>query len=214
VKEVPRAVVDDRRRAYEAWRSARAAAREHAAVPSLSVCTAREMAAQDGATGWFGAVAVETVGGTALRPHGPAFGLLVHAVLADVPFDATRELVEEVARQQGRALGARDDDMAAAADAAAGALAHDLLARARTAAGRGRCRRETPVSVTLDDGTLVEGVVDLAFEEHDRWVVVDYKTDREIAAAGEERYRRQVALYARAIADATGRPADGVVLRV
>ena len=31
---------------------------------------------------------------------------------------------------------------------------------------RGACRRETPVTCTLPDGTLVEGVVDLAFEEH------------------------------------------------
>ena len=56
------------------------------------------------------------------------------------------------------------------------------------------------------DGTLVEGIVDLAFEEAGAWTVVDYKTDREIAAAGEDRYRRQVALYASAIAQATGHP--------
>jgi len=42
---------------------------------------------------------------------------------------------------------------------------------------------------------------------------VDYKTDREIAAAGEERYRRQVALYASAIAQATGSRAAGILLR-
>ena len=50
----------------------------------------------------------------------------------------------------------------------------------------------------------MEGVVDLAFEERGEWTVVDYKTDREIAADGEERYKRQVAFYARAIAEATG----------
>jgi ATP-dependent exoDNAse (exonuclease V) beta subunit len=43
---------------------------------------------------------------------------------------------------------------------------------------------------------------------------VDYKTDREMAAAGEERYKRQVAFYARAIAEATGTPARGVLVRV
>jgi ATP-dependent helicase/nuclease subunit A len=68
--------------------------------------------------------------------------------------------------------------------------------------------------LTLDDGTLVEGVVDLAFEENGEWIVVDYKTDREIAAAGEDQYRRQVALYATAIARATGAPASGVLLRI
>ena len=63
-------------------------------------------------------------------------------------------------------------------------LGHDLLARARRAAARGACRRETPVTLTLEDGTLVEGVVDLAFEEDGAWIVVDYKTDRELAVGG------------------------------
>ena len=67
---------------------------------------------------------------------------------------------------------------------------------------------------TLPDGTLVEGVVDLAFEEHGAWTVIDYKTDREMAVAGEDRYRRQVALYATAIAHATGAPASGVLVRI
>ena len=38
--------------------------------------------------------------------------------------------------------------------------------------------------------------------------------DREIAASGEDRYRRQVALYVAAIAQATGQPAHGVLIRV
>ena len=69
-------------------------------------------------------------------------------------------------------------------------------------------------SVLLPDGTLIEGVVDLAFEEGGAWTVVDYKTDREIAASGEDRYRRQVALYVAAIAQATGQSAHGVLIRV
>ena len=89
-----------------------------------------------------------------------------------------------------------------------------MLDRARAAAARGACRRETPVACTLADGTLVEGVVDLAFEEEGKWIVVDYKTDREIGAAGEERYRRQVALYASAIQKATGQPAHGMLIRI
>ena len=70
------------------------------------------------------------------------------------------------------------------------------------------------MTFTLPDDTLVEGIVDLAFEENGTWTVVDYKTDRELAAAGEEQYRRQVALYAAAIARATGQPASGVMVRV
>jgi hypothetical protein len=54
----------------------------------------------------------------------------------------------------------------------------------------------------------------LVFEEHGKWTPVDYTTDRELAVVGEGRYRRQVALYASAIAEATGQPAAGVLVRV
>jgi ATP-dependent exoDNAse (exonuclease V) beta subunit len=148
------------------------------------------------------------------RVGGAAFGTLVHEVLARTPFDATREVLAEIAAGESRILGMEDGDAAAAAEVVERALAHDLLVRARHAASRGACRRETPVTLTLDDGTLVEGVVDLAFEENGEWTVIDYKTDREIAAAGEDQYRRQVALYATAIARATGAPASGVLLRI
>jgi len=89
-----------------------------------------------------------------------------------------------------------------------------VLVRARAADARGACRRETPVTFTMPDGSLVEGVVDLAFEEDGVWTVVDYKTDRDIAAVGEDRYRRQVALYVAAIARATGQRANGILMRV
>ena len=53
----------------------------------------------------------------------------------------------------------------------------------------------------------------LAFDTDDGMVVVDFKTDR---AEGEllNRYKRQVALYARAVSTATGRPARAVLLQV
>ena len=111
-------------------------------------------------------------------------------------------------------LGLSDEEASAAASVVERLLTHDVLARARDADARGACRRETPITWTGPDGTLVEGIVDLAFEESGEWTVVDYKTDREIAASGEDRYRRQVALYASAIAQATGRPAHGVLMRV
>ena len=51
-------------------------------------------------------------------------------------------------------------------------------------------------------------------EEDGRWIVVDYKTDREIAAAGEEQYRRQLSLYISAIERATGQAAQGIIIRI
>jgi ATP-dependent exoDNAse (exonuclease V) beta subunit len=146
------------------------------------------------------------------RPGGLRFGELVHAMLASAPLDADRPALDAIAEVHGRILSAPDDEVAAAVDTVHHVLAHELLARARVADARGLCRRETPVTCTLPDGMLVEGVVDLAFEDGAAWVVVDYKTDREIAAGGEEQYRRQVALYASAVAEATGAPCAGVLL--
>jgi ATP-dependent exoDNAse (exonuclease V) beta subunit len=147
-------------------------------------------------------------------PGGTRFGRLVHAVLAAAPLDADAATVEAIAGLQGRILSASDEEVRACAHTVARVLGHDLMVRARTALARGACRREVPVTLTAGDGTLVEGVVDLAFEEAGKWTVVDYKTDRELAAAGEDRYRRQVALYAAAIARATGAAASGVLVRL
>jgi ATP-dependent helicase/nuclease subunit A len=158
-------------------------------------------------------IAIVDVRGPA-RPGGPRFGDLAHALLASAPLDATRAQIDGLADVHGRILSAPAEEIAAASATVERVLAHDLLARARGAAARGTCRRETPVTITLPDGMLVEGVVDLAFEEEGRWVVVDYKTDRELAAAGEDRYRRQVALYASAIAQATGARTSGVLVRL
>ena len=148
------------------------------------------------------------------RLGGARFGELVHAMLATTPLDADRPAINAVAEVHGRILSALPEEVAAAFDTVDRVLGHDLLARARRAAARGACRRESPVTLTLADGTIIEGIVDLAFEENGAWTVVDYKTDREIAASGEDRYRRQISLYASAIAEATGSPASGVLVRI
>jgi ATP-dependent helicase/nuclease subunit A len=69
-----------------------------------------------------------------------------------------------------------------------------------------------PVTVTLASGRLVEGTVDLAFEEDGTYVIVDFKTDRELGAL--DRYTRQVQVYVAAVAAATGRPARGILMQV
>jgi ATP-dependent exoDNAse (exonuclease V) beta subunit len=67
------------------------------------------------------------------------------------------------------------------------------------------------VWLRLEDGSLAEGVVDLAFREDGVWTVVDFKTDRDLEAHRAE-HRIQVLLYAAAIAAATGETARGVLL--
>ena len=218
VKDVPRNVTADGRSRYDRWHLARDDARAAGAVPSLVVETVHD---------WVAAESSKSEGGTDLvmvvnaargedvgHSGGTAFGLLVHGLLARTPFDATRLLLEDLAAAEARVLDLDDDEATAAAALAERLLGHDLLVRARAADARGACRRETPITSMQPDGTMLEGVVDLAFEEADGWTVVDYKTDRELAAIGEARYRRQVALYASAIAQATGRPVRGMLLRV
>jgi ATP-dependent exoDNAse (exonuclease V) beta subunit len=222
VKDVPRQVIADGRTRYDQWRLARQDARDAGSQPSLSLATVREWAAD--ATHQMPAMAdpsaISIVNVTPPpsdadgRAGGAAFGLLVHTVLAQASFDASRADLDTIAGVEARILGLSDADADAAADATQRVFAGDLIARARAATARGSCRRETAVACTLDDGTLLEGIVDLAFEEDGRWQVVDFKTDREIDALGEERYRRQVALYAAAIQQATGVTAAGILVRL
>jgi ATP-dependent exoDNAse (exonuclease V) beta subunit len=220
VKDVARDVVADGRSRYDRWRLACTDARTAGNVPSLQVATAGRWASDSAADAGAVLAHVPTtvVDAWEQRPGGrgagPAFGLLVHALLAQVPFDAPDDWLAQAAAVEARVLGLGEPDALAAVSRVERVLRLDLLERARQAMARDACRRETAVTCVMPDGTLVEGVVDLAFEEDGRWVVVDYKTDAELAADGEERYRRQIGVYATAIARATGRPASGVIVRV
>jgi ATP-dependent exoDNAse (exonuclease V) beta subunit len=224
VKDVPKSVVAEGRSRYDRWRAARDSARAAGATPSMVVQTVRERITDQASVPPEvvdpRSVNVLTVVGEAsdpagrLRSRGPAFGTLVHATLAQTPLDASRQTLEGIAAIQARILGMKADVAVEAAKLAERVLAHDLLARARAAQRRDACRRETPVTYTLPDGPLLEGVVDVAFEENGRWIVVDYKTGRELDSVEEERYRWQVAIYAAAISRATGKPCDGIVLAV
>lgn len=227
VKDVPRNVVADGRSRYDRWLLARTDARDAGRAPSLVVQTVGEWSDGERPPERLAVNAADVAildllsGGGPIermpvernRPRGAAFGILAHAVLARAPFDANAAALDAIAAAEALVVGLGEEDARAAAAVAGRVLGHDLLARAARAAARGACRRETPVTCTLDDGTLVEGVVDLAFEERGTWTIVDYKTDRELAT-GEDRYRRQVAFYASAIARATGAPATAVLVRI
>ena len=134
-------------------------------------------------------------------------------MLAAVPLDADAAVIADLGQQHARVLDAAEVEVADAERVVADALQHPLLARAREAWRDGRARREVPVSLREASGTLVEGVVDLAFEDEGGWTVVDFKTDQELGTSLEA-YVRQVQIYAAAIARATGRPATGVLLRI
>jgi ATP-dependent exoDNAse (exonuclease V) beta subunit len=211
--------VDERLAAHQRWRERKASVIDRAAVASVRVQTATQWAADAVRLGIDQAIAdqplereiaIVEILGSATRPRGARFGSLVHAVLAAVPLDAAPELVQRAARTQARLLNAGDDEVHAGVEAVLAVLRHDLIARARASAS---VRRETPVSWVQRDGVMIEGVLDLAFDENGETVVVDFKTDHELAA-GETRYRAQLRQYLNAVSRVTGRPASGVLFRV
>ena len=220
VKDVPPQVLRHHLDAYEAWRAGREAAVAAARAPSLRVMTVTELLAAKEARSHAPddaeapQVTIETVGGSGSRPGGARFGTLVHALLADVPLaGASAELVERLAAAHGRLLGADTAEVDAARDAVARVLAHPALRAAAAADAAGRCYRETPVTLRSAGGALVEGQVDLAFEDGGRFVVVDFKTDRELDGA-LDRYTRQVQIYAAAIREATGTPTSAILFQI
>ena len=174
----PARVAADARR-FEEWREARDDVIAEAAEPGLRVRSATDRASLLARSAGPD-VEVQEVARDAVRPAGPRFGALVHAVLSTVPLGSDPEAVRANAELQGRILGALEDEIAAAGSAVAKVLEHPLLARAREAAERGECRRETPVTASEEDGSLTDGIVDLAFREDGKWTVVDFKTDREL----------------------------------
>ena len=216
VKDGDMFAVEERLADYERWRAERARVIDAGGRPSVRFQTATSWAADaaklgiDTAIADAAAIAIIELPGAEDRPRGPRFGALVHAVLATVPFEADAPAVTRAAATQGRILNATDEEVRAAAQVVVKVLAHDLMERARAARS---VRREAPVTWLHTDGTLIEGVLDLAFDEAGQTIVVDFKTDAELAA-GETRYRAQLQQYVTAVARATGRPASGVLFRV
>jgi ATP-dependent exoDNAse (exonuclease V) beta subunit len=216
--------------AHQAWAEKRASLLDRGATKTLPVRTvteivegitepapaawvAREEGGDAGDPGDTRVAIVDTGVDRRARPRGKRFGILVHAVLAAVDLEADEAGVAAVARAEGRLVGASAEEVAAAGIAGVTALRHPLLQRAARSARRGECRRETPVMLPGSGGELIEGIVDLAFREDGAWVVVDFKTDAEIAGR-KARYETQVLLYVEAIRLATGEGASGVLLAV
>jgi ATP-dependent helicase/nuclease subunit A len=217
VKDVSPKIVESARARYHTWRRRLDEAIAVGAVPSVVVKTVTEPGSSpdpgDAEQGDLPEIEVIELARDPHRPSGRRFGTLVHALLATVPLDAAPARIREVADVEGRILGAPAEEVVSATRIAEAALVHPVLARARAAMAVGRCRREVPIAWRTPDGSLLEGVVDLAFQEGDGWTVVDFKTDREIAAAGR-RYQQQLRHYAAAVGTLFGTPARPVLVRL
>ena len=200
--EGPRSVA-----AWDAWKLSRATATARGSEPGRVVRVARELPPPTETV----TIAVETTTAPrAGRPGGRRFGELVHACLATIPLDANEATVKQTVSVMARSLQAPEAEARAAVSAVQAALAHPLVAGARRAR---QVRRETPLVDHLTDGTIVEGVIDLAWEGDEGWLVVEFKTD-EVLDESLGAYEAQTQAYVRAIARATGQPVSGVILRV
>jgi ATP-dependent helicase/nuclease subunit A len=190
--------------AYSEWREKRAETLERGATPAFEIANPTDM--PDAPKG----IAVEFLKTptAADRPYGPLFGTMVHALLRDTVRDPAA--LDRVAEAAARTSRPDQPELDAAVAAVRAALAHPLLERARRAS---RCLCEVPVSLRLDEGQIMEGNIDLAFEEAGAWHIVDYKTD---AASGARRsqYERQVGWYGAALARITGQPVRCYLLSV
>lgn len=133
---------------------------------------------------------------------GTSIGKAVHAVLQTVDLE-TQDGLDDIAKAQADAEGVprRASEIAGLARRA---LSSSLVERARRSV---HWWREVPVAAPLGRG-IVEGFIDLLFEEEDGFVIVDYKTDA-LRSDGEvekamQRYQLQGGGYALALTEATG----------
>ena len=139
-----------------------------------------------------------------------AIGRAVHAVLQDVDLSAP-DMLEVLAEKHAGAheVIRFEKEILSLARAT---LETPVMQRAAVAEANGRTWRESYVSSPVgDNGVVLEGFVDLMFEDDDKSIViVDYKTDRTIDAV--EGYEMQLGAYVAAVRKATGREVKEAVL--
>ena len=175
---------------YREWQAKRDQVSAAAQAKHFDIFTATEAAEQP--AGFETVITHELIVKSGDRPSGPRFGTLVHTILRDAPLDADLGALAALAEVHGRLLGATPEEVEHSGTAALAALRHPLIERARRAKN---VRREFPIMLKLDGARVLEGVIDLAFEAEDRWHIVDFKTDADVAA-NRARYERQLQWYA------------------
>jgi ATP-dependent exoDNAse (exonuclease V) beta subunit len=193
--------------AWEAWLASLVEVRERAARPSSTSASGLEGTEPDVVLAELDPGLAKGARDLELPPwskgrYGSAIGRAVHGVLQVVDL-ATGDGLDEAVAAQALAEGVLGQE-ALVSSLVRSALASDLV---RTAA-RHEHWRETYVGCPQDDGTVLEGYIDLIYRDADaRLVVVDYKTDAVPADALGSRvvyYRPQLAAYRAALTAATG----------
>ena len=128
--------------------------------------------------------------------RGMSWGRVIHRMLESLARDVTCNLdlmAENLLKEEGRPLSEKD----AVIETAKEVVASKLWRRMKEAE---EALFEVPFS-TKTDGRgkpkVMSGTIDLAFREHDGWVLADYKTDRvdDNLHALVDYYRPQVEIY-------------------
>jgi len=141
-------------------------------------------------------------------PAGALFGTAVHrmmevldfAALAKVDFSKEEEL-ENFAKQELQRIcdsGEMEEELynRLRGNELITFLKSEIAEPMAKAAARGELYREKPFVMSQEDGTLIQGIIDVFWRDEDGIVLLDYKTDR--VDSSEEliiRYKDQLLLY-------------------
>ena len=149
---------------------------------------------------------------------GAARGTAFHKVMELLDFGEAAEPVEEQIEKMLREGRLAPEYAKAVSGPAVDAfLSTDLAKRMANAEKSGQLYREQPFVLGIsadelngefpeDELVLIQGVIDVYFEENGELVVADYKTDRvEDGKELVEKYRKQLEYYARALQQLTGK---------
>ncbi len=156
------------------------------------------------------------------KAGGAARGSAYHRVLELLDFacaydgKSVREAIEDMVRR-GR-ISRETADMVRSEDILA-FMKSGVAARMQRAAEAGRLFKESPFVLGIpmskvygqtaaeeEETVLVQGIIDVYFEEEDGLVVLDYKTDQASCASKlADKYRLQLEYYAQALEQITGK---------
>jgi ATP-dependent helicase/nuclease subunit A len=174
---------------YNAWKSRRATILQNGTKPSFQIVVATDAASGQGVK-----IPVEIIsialGGS--RTRGRRFGSLVHSIIMDADFDSDPVALQRLAVAHASRLSSPEEEIESAVGVVASILEHAIL---KAAAGAAVAHREYPFLFRDEHGVIVEGNIDLVYQQNDEWIIVDFKT----GPADRKEYRRQVELYGQAL---------------
>ena len=112
--------------------------------------------------------------------------------MMDADFDSDPTLLQALAEAHAFELGCPEEEIGSVVKVVAAVLQHPIL---KAASGAAITHKEYPLLFQDVDGRIVEGNIDLVYQQGEEWIIVDFKT----GSADRSEYRKQVQVYARAL---------------